>query len=384
MGNLSLPAVIAVCGDQGSANAVAPVIEALQKEGRVVVQALAYRQARTLWSKRNLVYEVIPEDLTRAAAVERLRQPVAALLLSGTSISASIKMVESEQQFIAAAGDIGLPSLAILDFWTNYARRFSDAAGRLVYVPDRIAIMDERARAEMIIAGLDPARLVITGQPALDELTQWKSRFNPAQRQITRDALGVAADEKLILFASQPLAALDGKDTSNPHYFGYTEQTVLRALTMVLDQLAEERYLKIVLVVRPHPRESVEFLESIHCRNIRYVVTTTGEVRDLVMAADLVTGMNSTLLLEACYLGCITVSIQPGLRLPDPLPTNLWGISRAVYNEWEIKPVVEQMLLDEQARASAQARLLDLRSDDKATRRVTGLVYQMLKLDSGN
>jgi hypothetical protein len=380
----SYPVIVAVCGDPGGANAVGPVIEALHRDGRVVVQALAYRHAQTVWAKKNLVSDEISETMSRAEVVERLRRTEAVLLLTGTSFSATLQLVESEKQFIAAAGDLGIPSLAVLDFWSNYARRFSDAAGHLIYMPTQIAIMDERARDEMIAAGLDPSRLVITGQPALEELAQWKSNFNPIHRNTIRDSLGVRTDEKLVLFASQPLADLDGRDSSNPHYFGYTERTVLPALVKVLDRIAEERNQKIFLAIRPHPRESTKFLDAIRCHTIRHVVTTAGEVRDLAMAADLVTGMNSMLLLEACHLGCITVSLQPGLRLPDPLPTNLWGISRAVYNEDEIQLVLDQMLLDENIRASFQARLAVFQPDKQATRRVTQLIYQMLGLESGN
>jgi hypothetical protein len=99
------------------------------------------------------------------------------------------------------------------------------------------------------------------------------------------------------------------------------------------------------------------------------------------MAADLVTGINSMLLVEACYLGCVTVSIQPGLRFPDALPTNDLGISRAVYRREEIKPVVEEMLLDRQARLAARWRVSSLHLDGGATRRVVNLVYQMIGIE---
>ncbi len=380
MDNSSLPVVVAICGDPGGANAVAPVIEALRREGRVNVHALAYQQARMQWLKRNLTCEEIPEDMTCIAAAKRLRLSKALLLLTGTSVNP----VELEKQFIAAAHETGIPSLAVLDFWSNYRRRFSDVEDHLVYLPDRIAVMDERARDEMIAVGFEPIRLIITGQPALDDLAKLKTQFNSKRRHAIIDALSVAPDELFVLFVSQPMSILNGADAINPHYYGYTEKTVLSSLTAALDQIAEEHNQKIALVIRPHPRESDEFLDKLDYHTIRMLVYTEGKAYDLAMAADLVIGMNTILLMEACYLGCITVSIQPGLRLPDPLPTNLWGISRAVYNEGEIKPVVEQMLLDDQVRASAQARLSYLRPDNDATRRVTDLVYQMLGLDSGN
>lgn len=376
MRGVALPLVVAVCGDPGGANAVAPVIAALRAEGRVAVQALTYLQACTLWSKRNLVFDETLEDTTIAMATDLLCHSGAALLLTGTSVNA----IELEKTFIAAARDLGLPSLAVLDFWSNYARRFSDADGRLVYMPDRIAIMDERAHAEMVAVGFDPARLVITGQPAFDDLAAWRSQFTPVRRQETRDGLQVGPDELLVLFASQPLSKLYGRDPANPLYLGYDEQIVLRALVAALDQIAEQHHQKIVLVVRPHPREQAQVLEKAASRVIRLLVSADGEPRDLVLAADLVAGMNTVLLVEACYLGCVTVSLQPGLRLPDALPTNSWGCSRAVYREEKFKPVVEQMLLDRETRLTTQAHLSNLQLDNAATQRVVKLVYQIIGL----
>src|SRR2546428_309260 len=135
---MNAPVVVTVCGDPGGANAVAPVIEALRVDGRVTVRALAYRQARALWAKRHLVFEELTENISFTSIGEILHDLGLALLLTGTSFNS----IELEKQFIAMARNIALPSLAVLDFWSNYAQRFEDDAGRLVYMPDRIAVMD--------------------------------------------------------------------------------------------------------------------------------------------------------------------------------------------------------------------------------------------------
>ncbi|MBI3015546.1 MAG: hypothetical protein HYY65_10905, partial [Candidatus Tectomicrobia bacterium] len=123
---------------------MAPVIEALRAEGRVTVEALAYRQACALWTKRDLAHQKLTDNITPSEVERLLQSPDAALLLTGSSFDPSL-----EKRFIAAARESGLPSLTVLDFWSHYALRFSDADGHLVYVPDRIAAMDKRAHAEM-------------------------------------------------------------------------------------------------------------------------------------------------------------------------------------------------------------------------------------------
>lgn len=372
------PTIIALCGDPGGANAVSPVIEALKEEGLVTVRALAYRQARSFWAKRGLMFETLAEHTTKAMAVEWLCQPDVALLLTGTSVNS----IDLEKTFIVAANDVSVPSLAVLDFWTNYAWRFSDTDGRLVYMPDRIAVMDERALDEMVADGFDRERLSITGQPAFDDLAIKRGLFTPDRRQVFRERLGISHQEKFVLFASQPLSFLYGTDPANPHYPGFDEQTVLRALIVALEQIASQSKQKIVLVIRPHPRESMEEYVNVQGHGIRILVSTEGESHDVVMAADLVIGMNTVLLVEACYLGCMTISLQPGLRLPDVLPTNAWGVSRAVYHAEEIQSAIEQMLLDPNIRRTTQAHLSTLQLDNGATQRVVKLIYKMAGLES--
>jgi hypothetical protein len=69
------------------------------------------------------------------------------------------------------------------------------------------------------------------------------------------------------------------------------------------------------------------------------------------------------------------VSLQPGLRGADVLPTNAWGASVPVYEPGALDGTIDRMLLDEAARAEALARLQPLTVDGNAARRVADLVY---------
>ena len=370
------PQIVAICSDPGAGNAVAPVIEALRTEGRVTVQALAYRETCALWTKRHLTFDNVPEGISRTSLDNILSNPQASLLLTGTSYNS----IGLEKQFISVAQERGIPSLAVLDFWSNYTCRFSDGNGHLGYMPDRIAVMDERAHEEMVAEGFDPVRLVITGQPALDDLALWRSKFTLARRWAIRDSLGAKSEEFLVLFASQPLSSLYGTDPTNPLYPGFDEWGVLNILLVVLNQLIKEKGQGITLVIRPHPREKPDSFANVGGQAVRIVVSKNGESRDLAMGADLVIGMNSMLLVEACYMGCLTVSLQPGLRLPDTLATNRLGLSRAIYSKEEVKPVLQEMIFDNQARMAAYRGLSNSKLDGGAAGRVVKLIYQMIGL----
>ena len=369
------PLVVAVAGDPGGARAVAPVLEELRAAGRVRVQALAYRQALALWTQRGIACEPLAEDLTAAAIGALLREARPALLLTATSAN----KVDLEKLFIEQARLLAVPSLTVKDFWSNYAMRFSDAAGRLCYVPDRIAVMDELARTEMIAAGFAPECLVVTGQPAFDDLAACRAAFGPDQRREIRAGLPLEADELFVLFASQPFAEVYGSAENSVAQLGYHEALVLGALREALAQLVRQHDRRVTLVIRPHPREQAEAFAAPADAGFRTLVSTGGDSRQFVMAADLVVGMTTVLLVEACYLGCPVVSLQPGLRQPDCLPTNRSGLSRPAYTLAAIAPLLEEMLFDPAARATARARLAHLAHEGGATRRVADLVYSMLE-----
>jgi hypothetical protein len=371
---VDVPLILAVAGDPGGANALAPVIERLRSDSRVSVRALAYRQAGKLWRQRGLACEDLSEDIFMGAVSSFFKQKHPSLLLTGTSANG----VDLEKQFVAQARHMRVPSVAVLDFWTNYALRFADADGLLSFLPDRIAVMDEQARSEMLAAGFESARIVVTGQPAFDDLRHWREGFSEARRAEVRTMLGLKQNQLFVLFASQPLSSLYGTDPFHPHYQGYHEEPVLDMLVKALEQIARKNEVEVVLVIRPHPREKVEAFTKRWGSSLPISVYTDGESCDLVMAADLVVGMTTVLLVEACYLGCLTVSLQPELRFPDSLPTNRLGLSRAVYTTQQIAPVIEEMLLDEMTRKAARARLAHLAVDTDATRRVVDLAYEMI------
>jgi hypothetical protein len=361
----------AVCGDAGGAAAVAPVIEALQRRKLATVRLLAYRQACDLWVQRGLAFETIPDHFP-AAATEVLRQVAPAVLLTGTSMNPLMH----ESRFIEAARDLGIPSIAVLDSWVNYSERFRLPEGHRRTLPDRIAIMDERAMREMIAEGFDPAIIVVTGQPAFDDLTAYRVAFSAERRRQVRARFGVGDGDLMALFVSQPFSVLYGTSADSA-YLGFDEHSVLRLLTRSLEHVAMVQTRSITLVVRLHPREDDGSHGVLISDHVRIVTSSGGDGREEALGADLVTGMNSALLIEACYLQCVTMSLQPGLRRPDILPTNQLGVSRAVYEAEEMTAAVEQFLIDGPTRANVRNRLQTFAPLGDATARIIGLINEL-------
>jgi hypothetical protein len=181
----------------------------------------------------------------------------------------------------------------------------------------------------------------------------------------------------MVLFASQPLAEFYASDALVASSPGYDQYTVLRLLVAALEVLVDRNRCSMLLVIRPHPREAMSRLKAYERdgNGLRVVVSVAEDARSAVLAADLVCGMTTMLLMESCYLGQVTVSLQPGLRGADPLPTNRMGWSRLVAQPEEIEGVVETMLLDELARADIRRRLAAIQPDGQAAVRVAAQVY---------
>lgn len=329
-GVASRPTVVAVAGDPGGAAALAPVVRALLDEGRYRVIPCAYAQAVSLWQSQGIA--AIEAGGLAAALAD------ADLLLAATSVNAE----NLELDAVAWAQSKGIPSLAVLDFWSNYRRRFL-ADGRRV-LADRLAVMDELARREMVDEGFPADRLVVTGQPAFDRLALAHDRFTPQRRSALRSGIGVEADARLVLFVSQPFADIHGSPEAARAALGFDEHEVLTLACAALSSLAHAHNVPIVLALRPHPREPDDKFAEIQEDDFRVAIWKTQDQLEAALSADLVLGMNSALLYEATLMGRPVVSLQPGLKGLDPLPSNRSGRSIAVYDPDKLRTVLEKLL----------------------------------------
>lgn len=365
--------IVVICGDPGGANAIVPVIKRLRSE-KEDVQVFAYLQAIGIMEKNNILFSSIDEKITLPDIQEILQKNHPAILVTGTSFNT----IDLEIKFIKVAQKLAIPTLAVLDFWSNYSLRFYDMQEERRYIPDKIAIMDEIAYSEMIAEGFRPDLLIVTGQPAFDALAGFKLNFDTEKRQKIRRDLTIHAHELMVVFVSQPLSKIYGDDESNPRFLGYTEKTVLKNLIAALEIQSHDCKKDITLIIRPHPSEKTDAYEKIASKSIRTIVTKVGNPRDIVMASDLVVGMNTELLVEACYLGCMVVSIQPGLRFKDVLPTNRSGFSIPVYSEEKIVDTIRVMLTSPEIRADMRDKLDHFKQDGHATDRVVNTINQMI------
>jgi len=131
--------VDSVLGDVGGAEAVVPVLEVLHRRG-ALRQVWAGPLAAATLERAGLPFQPLRGD-----PHDRLAGGRATLLLTGTSWGDE----PVELAYLEAARTLGIPSVSVIDFWSNYVARFMGLQGELV-LPDRIAVPDQVALLEAV------------------------------------------------------------------------------------------------------------------------------------------------------------------------------------------------------------------------------------------
>lgn len=372
--NADKPTVAVFAHDPGGARAVLKVVQRLQANGSCSLHVFTAGPASALYADAGLAPAPLAEEA--GALLARLRPDG---LLVGSSIASP-----ADRALVRAARTLGIPSMAVVDYWDRYALRFSDLArpGALDCLPDRVTSIDPQMTAGLVAAGVPADRIVETGQPAFDGLPGVASPEGQALRARGRAAWGVGAGERVLLFASQPESAFCGTGPDNPNWRGFSEVTVLDLVLEVLRERAERGAETVVLMLRPHPREDRASFERRVADGGRLAVRLDPlrAPHESVLAADVVTGLSSILLMEAALMGRLALSLQPGLLGEDSLKSNARGLTFPAYTRPEAAALVARAL-DAPGAMESQLHetLRSMRPDGRAAERIAAALIEMVR-----
>lgn len=295
---------LAVCNHPGGARALVPVVEtflartpALSFDMWLTRHGVGIADVRLPRLRARLRDESIADE-----EYDRLDLRDYQFVLTATSISGNL-----ESAVVRRSRDQGVPVLSILDQASEYDRRFQGVGGELAAVPDVVFVPNETARHDLLGRGVSSQRVVVSGNPALDHLPQARMRFSDHTRQQVLGELAVGDSPGFILFVSEPIST-DHADGTR-----YSEWSALQLTLATVRAMSAAR--RPAVVVKTHPREAPTKFDR--------VITDCGDVQvrtaplfidrhDLVMASNLVIGIESTLLTEAAVLGVPCVSLPPG------------------------------------------------------------------------
>lgn len=376
--------ILATSWHPGGANAIAPVIKRLIAEDKTIVVVIGYQFSEKIFRDYGITYKIIDSyelrDISLGSLERLLQVELPDLVLAGTSMQDEATKDVIEQTIVLAAETKGIPTLAVLDFWGNYWQRFSDifTGEKFKFLPDKIAIMDEVAQQAMAEEGFAKERLVITGNPYFDDLPAKARSFTATEKQTIRQSIGLDC-ETLLFFAGNTLK----NEAIN---YGYWDLENIRLLAGVLKQLPEGQRTKIGIAVGLHPRTPESDLAEINhyigeISGIKIKVVRHIKAQELVLVSDLTLTANSTVGIEAVYMGKPCISLQPGLKGKDLLIVSEKGIIPVGYTVRDCEKELKRAIVDiEYREKELSKRAKSFRIDGRATERVVKLVYKMIGL----
>lgn len=298
--------------EPGGAEVVIPVARLLAETGSYDVTVTGYGYAIERFERQSLPY-ILVEKIEKNDISFLNRFSPDLVITSATSIPAKDM---SEKHLWHLSRKVGIKSIALLDQWQNYSLRFSGVTEqeRLAYLPDAINCINEIGKKEMIDEGFDGNILYPLGQPYLDRLKLIADKLDPAA---IRKSLNIGQDENIILFVSEAIEEHYGKER------GYTQYDALQAF------LRNSKAVKAPLIlIKLHPKDDLTKFRQIQADFPEHkFLFISNELSPLecIVISNRVFGMTSIMLIEAYILGKQVISIQPNLKITDPLILSRYG-----------------------------------------------------------
>jgi hypothetical protein len=230
-------------------------------------------------------------------------------LFTGTSHPQSSNYFEVK--CIRQAKNNGIETISFIDHWVNFKMRFLDEEDHPIY-PEKIWVVDERAKQLAIHEGIPADKLVVSGNPYHEYLKLlWKPSFG--EKSYLKQ-LGILADKFTILFVPDPLSLRNGKEL-----VGFTEAEALQQLLEVIAQLKAP----VQLIVKCHPLQPIEIFSDLLKKNTERIhLVTKADTLELINASDVIVGFYSNALLEAEALRKKVIRFFPGEENADLLKHN--------------------------------------------------------------
>ncbi len=328
--------------DPGGANAIIPLVKKLQQKYQVLLYGKDY--AIEKYNQNKVPYI----DITEVCNVDTeegvrffLEKTRPDFIITGTSAD------DYTEKYMWKIGfELNIKSFAILDQWVNYGIRFSKYNVSEIeeyhkekehdYLPTKILVMDQYAKEQIKKEGVSEDRILVSGQPYFDTLSEEFSRITKADINLYRKQIGCRDRTILIVFASEPITSTYKEYDSNSLFWGYTEKTIFASFSASLNKIAKMKDLDIKVIVRPHPKEKDNINTDCNTSNVKYYIDNSSDSKLIMKSADLVCGMSSMFLFEAAACNIDIASIQIGLAKENPFILDKKGFINTILSTDEL------------------------------------------------
>ncbi len=316
--------IFVYASEPGGVDALIPVIDILKCKFNVCVfgtDKLANRYENYGLECNDL--EEILADISVDSLTYLFRKIKPVCVLTGTGATNMY-----ERMMWEAARRCCIQSFALVDNSVNYSIRFSDKTladisalekhlPNTLTLPDYIFAIDDFCRNEMVGEGLPADRILTFGQPFYYRVVQGVRSLDYEDVMEYRAKQGCTNGKKLILYAPDQILN-NGESTNNISYIGYNEYTVLKCITLAIDEI-DPTHNSLFLMARPHPSDSNYFWNEVECNGeVGVPRCLTSSIELAIASADVVIGMYSSFLVMAFLAGKKVISAQIGLNREQP------------------------------------------------------------------
>lgn len=279
-----------------------------------------------MWPEGVLVDLPAVDAPDRDATLRRLLDG-ADSVLTGTDLGDCI-----DEHVALMARRAGLPVTYYIDFATCVPQRVA----QMHPGPGVVLAPGTMVAADLVRAGC-PMPVVDCGHPEFERLLAVAPHAGEAIAARIRREAGLAPETLLVAYFSQPFSdhrtVYQGADLPflDGGRLGYDELSIYDAVHAALCTMTRPA----ALLVQPHPREARgKYADRVACSASRkgpYRDVWQGPKDELLLAADVVLGMQSTVLVEAVYLGKPVASLDIGALYgagePSPFAAASWGMA---------------------------------------------------------
>jgi hypothetical protein len=353
--------IVCAAHDPGAVNDILPVVENLHRHSPYKVAC--YTSPFGNKAFREIIPTVsVVENNSPASIREMLESGPALVVITGMSAG-----ITFEETFVAEAKKMDIPTISITNLVSlELTKNIFDKRYDLRLLPDFLIVPNQITKEYLKKDGVEESRILVLGNPHFDEVFACAGGSAP----VDPDKV------KTILFVSQPFSELYGQETSI-HMYGYTEQTVFRDVTVVLNSICKKPHPRFGLVVRCHPKESKGKFSAISAEfNIGF--ENNKSAIEQIQESDVVLGMRSTMLFEAAILGKPVISYQPDIKNKGLYFDVFEMLANVAFSKNALEELVSELLIGTGKKTSNETVLREMNIDGGAVGRIVGFVGSMV------
>lgn len=221
-------------------------------------------------------------------------------LFTGTSYT-----TDFELKFIKEAVKRNIPSYSYIDHYLLFRKRFQ--LNEIDCFPEKVLVIDERAKQLAISEGIPPDKVVVFGNPYYEYLSDFKP--NISKEELLKSIGIVDINKRIVVFAPEPLSNINGKER-----YGFDEVEVISALKEKLDSGEYSCH----LILKPHPNQDMEKISNLISSKF-IILSSDFDTNTLMYFSDIIIGFFSNFLIEADKMNKKILRLLPFKVANDPL-----------------------------------------------------------------